>query len=70
VRNVIWSRNAAVWQKEKDHVQMGGGHGGGSQDGTSVERISSENFLVVVSEIQCDSKQEQYCRVMLMGAGS
>ena len=48
---------------------MGVGHGGGSQDGRSVERISSENVLVVVSEIQRDSKQEQYCRVMLMGAG-
>jgi len=39
-------QNAAVWQKEKDRVQVqGGGRGGSSRDGKSVRRISSENFL-------------------------
>jgi len=38
-------QNAAVWQKKKDHVPAGGGHGGRCQDGRSVQRISSENFL-------------------------
>jgi len=47
---------------------VGGGHEDSSQDGRSVQRISTENFLVV-SEIQCESMQEQYCMVMLIGAG-
>jgi len=61
-------QNAAVWQKKKDDVQVGGDGGDSSQSGKSVHNFFFENHSITVSEIQSCSKPELYCKVMLMDA--